>query len=220
MTETVSSRGRKPKLAAKGDEPSRISAAPTRTLFRQSAAAGVPGGATKMSACAAGAAMWPTEERIAGHDPARGPRIANVPATPCGAIRRASRRLFRKCIPDTRAKVVEIGSPRISRVDQIDPAHRRNCDRERRRRIGQMNAEARPRFREARPVLPFGVECKVAAPESLRPGTRQGRRVAHPVLRIVDQVVVEAADKDAVSQGFEKPATLFRCQRSADGTGV
>src|SRR5579863_2421562 len=81
--------GRKPKLAARGDEPSRMSAAPLSTLTFQSAAAGVPEGATIISADAGSANMWPTEVRIAGQGPGCEPRTVKVPAEHRGA--RASR---------------------------------------------------------------------------------------------------------------------------------
>src|SRR5579863_3716480 len=89
-TDTVSGWARNPKLAASGEEPSRITTAPLPTLALQSAEAGVFGGAIKMSADAGAPAMCPTDDRIAGHELGCGPRTANMPAGQSGLA--ASRR--------------------------------------------------------------------------------------------------------------------------------
>src|ERR1700742_870238 len=143
-----------------------MSAAPFSTLFFQSADAGVPGGATKISADAAGAGIWPTEERIAGHEPAAGPSTANVSPAQNGA-KASNRKLFRKRIPDPRAKIVEVGPVRIALVDQVNPVHHPDGDRQRRRRPRRMKPESGPRFEEIRPVLPLHVEGEIGAPERL-----------------------------------------------------
>src|SRR5438128_2019659 len=115
MIEAVSSRGRNPKLTASGEEPSIINAVPFFTLLCQSAAAPVPGGATKISAAPAGPGTWPAEERTAGHDPVCVPSTAKVPPQHAGGRSRAAM-LLRKRVPHPHPKVVEIGPPRIAFV--------------------------------------------------------------------------------------------------------
>ena len=147
-----------------------MSAAPFSTLLFQSADAGVPGGATKISADAAGAGICPTDERIAGHDPAAGPSTANVPPAQNGATVSAAarqRKLFRKCIPDPCAEIVEVRPVRIAFVDQINSVNEPDGDRQRRRRAWRMETKSRTRFDEIRPVLALHVEGEIAAPERL-----------------------------------------------------
>src|ERR1700722_10583332 len=114
----VSAKARNPKLAASGDDPSRMRAAPPSTFFFQSAAASVPGGATKMSAEAADPGTCPTDERIAGHEPDCGPSTANVPPKQAGSIAKAMK-LFRKRIPNPGPEIIEIRPVGIPLIHQI-----------------------------------------------------------------------------------------------------
>src|SRR5437868_1879081 len=118
-TGSVSVLIRNPKLAASGDAPSRIRAAPDFTFACQSADAAVVGVATKISAVAAGPGMWPTAESTAGHEPVSGPSVLNVPPKHAGASS-AANRLLSKRIPDPCAEIVEIGTSRIAFVTCVD----------------------------------------------------------------------------------------------------
>src|ERR1700722_19334947 len=116
-------------MAASGEEPSRMRAVPFAILVFQSADAGVAGGATKISADAAGPSMWPAGERMDVQAPDGGPRTVKVPAEhipaeQSGAKRTAAierrRNLFCDCIPDACAEVPKIRTMRIAFIAEID----------------------------------------------------------------------------------------------------
>ena len=128
---------------------------------------GAPRGATKISALAAAACTWPAEDRIAGHGPACGPSTAKVPPEQANAKKGRTKRLFRKCIPETCAEIEKIRTAGIVFVHQIDAAHPGDRDRDRVWKTGRMEANSGSGFDEIRPVLFFRIERQIGPPEGL-----------------------------------------------------
>src|ERR1700733_760435 len=149
-----------------------MSAAPFSILAFQSAEAGVPAGATKMLADAAGAAMWPTEASMLGQAPGWLPRTVKVPAWHRGTRARSRKpsgssaarlkpcptNLFCERIPDARAEVEEVGPPGVAFISQIDAANPADGDGERGRGVGRMKTEARAGFDKIGPILLLYIE--------------------------------------------------------------
>src|SRR5271154_2001959 len=129
-------------------------AAPPSIFFFQSTAVGVPGGAMKISAEAAGPGTCPTDERTVGHEPDCGPSTANVPPKQAGAIAKKTSgrmRLFRERIPYAGPEIIEVRPVRISLIHQISPPDRIQGHGHRFGHGGKAKTKSRPRFDKIRP---------------------------------------------------------------------
>src|SRR6185312_1150293 len=166
-TERISDSGRKPRLAARGEEPSRMMAARRSRRVCHSGDRGVPGGATKISESSDVPGKCPAAERMELQEPAGAAGTKNVPANPGATASSRMSRLFRECIPDARAKIDKIRAARIAFIPQIHTAYDSERDCHRWRCARRVEAEARHGFGEVGPVLLLRVKGEVVGPEGL-----------------------------------------------------
>ena len=83
-----------------------------------------------------------------------------------------------------------------------------------------MEAEAGAGFDEGCPILAVQIERRVSGPERLHFDIAEDVGIAEFVLRIVDHIIVEVADEDAVGRGFKEPATVLRRNGTANRFGI
>src|SRR5665213_1074444 len=146
---------------------------------------------------------------------------AKVPAK-MGATERKKmpRNLFCERIPDADAEVVKIRTPRIPFIAEIDTAYGARVDPDRRWQAGWMDANPRAGFHKIRPILPPGVNGEVLVPEELGAHFPQRPGVTDAVLIVVEEIVIEMADVDAVGGGLEKQAAALAAERRAPGSRI
>src|SRR6185369_4350433 len=155
---------RKPNEAARGEAPSitRIVPCSTRELHSVSFDA-APAGITSTSPRSA-ALCKPMEERIAAHPPESSPATWKVRvAAVHGTARRNASVLASECIPHSDAHIVEVGTVRISRVDQVRSAQKIH------RKLHRIHppAHAGAALDRVGPVVAFGIDGGVPVPVDL-----------------------------------------------------
>src|SRR5580704_17307576 len=116
--------------------------------------------------------------------------------------------LARKCIPDSNLQIEEIGTARVVQIDGVDPSQEVHRKEQGLRQIAKTETQAGTRCDVVRPVLMEPVRGDVAVPIQLRlqaaPAFGGSEGVTRAVLRIVEHIVLKAADEDRIVIGLRE----------------
>src|ERR1017187_7534669 len=123
-----------------------------------------------------------------------------------------------ECIPESGAKIVESGAIGIA-CDGVVAVQVVDRQVQGAGHGGDAEAHAGSGFEEVGPGLAFLIHGEVDVPVELRLQCAQRGRVAEAILRVEQEIVIEAAHENGVVIGFEEEAAGFGFQHVAEALG-
>src|ERR1035438_3926429 len=171
---------------------------------------------------AAGEDACPTFRQAANSTPAESRRRPRL-AAPQELASRAGRQVdstesVSECIPESGSEIVE-GGPIGITCDGIVAVQVVDGEVQGAGHGGDAEAHAGSGLEEVGPRLAFLIHGEVDVPVELRLQCAQQGRVAEAILRVDQEIVIEAADENGVVIGFEEEAAGFGFQHAAEALG-